>query len=257
MLMAVDIGNTQINVGIFDGNNLLFHNRFSTDSKKTEDEFAAMLLYLLSRKGITSDNIKMLIISSVVPNITLMFRRFSKYYLNLEPMIVDVGIKTGIMLRFENPKEIGADRIVNAVAVDGYFGVPAIVVDFGTATTFDIINENREYIGGIITPGIELTANMLHIKTAKLPEVEITKVDRVVGKNTINSIKSGIYFGYLSMIDGIIDRIIEEQHFNRHELKVVATGGLGDIFLGASKYIKIYEPFLTLNGLRLIYEKNL
>ena len=170
---------------------------------------------------------------------------------------MDVGIKTGIVLRFENPKEIGADRIVNAVAVDKYFGVPAVVVDFGTATTFVVINENREYIGGIITPGIEITANILHIKTAKLPEVEITKVNTIVGKNTINSIKSGIYYGYLAMIDGIIDRVIVEQKFDTNVLKVVATGGLGDIFLGESKYLKVYEPFLTLNGLRLIYEKNL
>lgn len=257
MLMAVDIGNTQITVGVFDKEKLIFHNRFSSDNRRTEDELAAMILYLLAMKNIKSDSIKMLILSSVVPSITIMFRRFSKRYLNIEPIVVDVGIKTGIVLRFENPKEIGADRIVNAVAVDKYFGVPAVVVDFGTATTFDVINENREYIGGIITPGIEITANILHIKTAKLPEVEITKVNTIVGKNTINSIKSGIYYGYLAMIDGIIDRVIVEQKFDTNVLKVVATGGLGDIFLGESKYLKVYEPFLTLNGLRLIYEKNL
>ena len=135
--------------------------------------------------------------------------------------------------------------------------MPAIVVDFGTATTFDIINEKREYIGGIITPGIEITANILHLKTAKLPEVEISKISTIVGKNTINSIRSGIYYGYLSMIDGIINRIIDEQKFDENILKVVATGGLGDIFLDDSKYMKIYDPYLTLNGLRLIYEKNI
>jgi type III pantothenate kinase len=256
MLMAVDVGNTHITLGIFDGELLIFYNRFSTDSKRTEDEFAAMLLYLLSVESINHKNIKMLIISSVVPSITVMFKRFSMRYLSIEPIIVDVGIKTGIILRFENPKEIGADRIVNAVAVDRYFGVPAIVVDFGTATTFDIINEKREYIGGVITPGIEIMAIALHLKTAKLPEVEISKIDTIVGKNTINSIKSGIYYGYLSMIDGIIDRIIDEQKFDTTILKVVATVGLGDIFLNDSKHMKIYDPYLTLNGLRLIYEKN-
>lgn len=257
MLMAVDVGNTQITLGIFDGERLVFYNRFSSDSKRTEDEFAAILLYLLSIKGIKQEDIRMLIISSVVPSITVMFRRFSMRYLNVEPIVVDVGIKTGIVLRFENPKEIGADRIVNAVAVDRYFGVPAIVVDFGTATTFDIINEKREYIGGVITPGIEMTASILHLKTAKLPEVEISKISTIVGKNTINSIRSGIYYGYLSMIDGIINRIIEEQQFDENILKIVATGGLGHIFLDDSKYMKIYDPYLTLKGLMLIYEKNI
>jgi type III pantothenate kinase len=154
MLLAIDVGNTHITIGVFRGEDLIFNKRFSSDNKMTEDEFASKLLYLLSIQGIKQQEINNFIISSVVPNITLMLKRFSKNYLNMDPVVVDVEIKTDIVLKFDNPKEIGADRIVNAVAVDKYFGIPAIVVDFGTATTFDIINAKREYIGGIITPGI-------------------------------------------------------------------------------------------------------
>lgn len=257
MIFAVDIGNTNIVNGIFDKKgNLLGSCRLTTESMRTTDEYAATIMLLLKNRGVDIDQINGMIISSVVPPLVYTFSKMAKKYFNVEPLIVGPGIKTGVPVKFENPKEIGADRIVNAAAVIKYYSSPCILVDFGTATTFDVINSRGEYIGGLISPGIKLSVNALHSKTAKLPEIEIEKCGKVVGSSTTSSMKSGIYFGYLSMIDGVIQRIIDEQ-FSGEKINVIATGGLGSIFLEESVYINKYEPNLTLFGLRAIYEKNL
>jgi len=255
MIFAVDIGNTNIVIGVFDKDDIIFNSRLATDYQKTTDEYAAIIMLLLKNSGIEPSNIRGVIISSVVPQLVYTFSKFARKYLYKEPLIVGPGLKTGVPIKLENPKEVGSDRIVNAAAVIKYHRYPAIIIDFGTATTFDVINENGEYIGGVICPGVKLSATILHQKTAKLPEVEIEKCDKVVGTNTINSIKSGIFYGYLSLVDGIIERIIEEK-FKNMDPCIIATGGLGSVFMGESKYIKKYDPNLTLIGLKVIYEKN-
>jgi len=256
MIFAVDIGNTNIVFGIFDKQGNLSGNcRLTTESMRTTDEYAATIMLLLKNRGIDFDQLSGMVISSVVPPLVYTFMKLARKYFEVEPIVVGPGIKTGVPIKFENPKEVGADRIVNAAAAIKYFKAPCIIVDFGTATTFDVVNRKGEYIGGVISPGIKLSVNALHSKTAKLPEIEIEKCSKVVGNSTTSSMQSGVYFGYLSMIDGIIEKIINEQ-FEGSNVMVVATGGLGSIYMGESKYIQEYEPNLTLYGLRLIYEKN-
>ncbi|WP_265821464.1 type III pantothenate kinase [Geovibrio ferrireducens] len=256
MILAVDIGNTNIVLGIFEGESIRCSFRLHTDTQRTTDEYASTIMLLLKNRGIEVKDIRGVIISSVVPQLIYSFTKFSMKYMSLEPMVIAPGVKTGMPIRYENPKEVGADRIVNSVAGREKFGAPLIVVDFGTATTFDVVNAKGEYVGGVICPGVKLSAGILHSKTAKLPEIEIEKVEKVVGKNTIHSLQSGIYYGYLSMLDGLLERIMTEE-FGRCDITVVATGGLGSIFSKDSKYIEHYDPDLTLTGLRLIYEKNL
>ena len=257
MIFAVDIGNTNIVIGVYDKEKkLISHCRISADSSKTTDEYAATIMLLLENKNIFIKDISGVVISSVVPQLVYTFSKLSTKYFDVEPIVIGPGVKTGLPIKLENPKEVGADRIVNATAAIHFYGIPCIVVDFGTATTFDVINSKGEYVGGVIAPGVKLSSSILHSKTAKLPEVEINKCDHIVGKNTISSIQSGIYFGYLSLIDGILERIINEENFDEKKLHIVATGGLGSVFVEDSKYLSIYEAYLTLNGLRVLYEKN-
>ncbi|ADD68012.1 putative transcriptional acitvator, Baf family [Denitrovibrio acetiphilus DSM 12809] len=256
MIFAVDIGNTNVVIGVFDGDKIKTSYRVQADTMRTTDEYASTLLRLMESEGISKSDITGVIISSVVPRLIYTFSKLSKKYLNKEPLVIAPGIKTGVSIKMENPKEVGADRIVNAVAAKQLYGYPAIVVDFGTATTFDVIDSNGDYIGGVICPGVKLSSQILHSNTAKLPEVEIEKVNTVIGKNTIHSIQSGIYYGYLAMLDGILERIIAEE-FKGMDVNVISTGGLGSIFTGECAYIQSYAPNLTLDGLRLIYEKNL
>lgn len=256
MIFAVDIGNTNIVFGIFNTKGELVGNcRLTTESMRTTDEYAATIMLLLKNRGIDFDQLSGMVISSVVPPLVYTFSKLARKYFDIDPIVVGPGIKTGVPIKFENPKEVGADRIVNAAAAIKYYKAPCIVVDFGTATTFDVVNGKGEYIGGVISPGIKLSVNALHSKTAKLPDIEIEKCKKVVGNTTISSMQSGVYFGYLSLIDGIIKKIIDEQ-FESRPTKAIATGGLGSIYIGESQYIQEYEPHLTLYGLRLIYEKN-
>lgn len=255
MIFAVDIGNTNVVIGVFEGGVIRSNFRVQSNTMRTTDEYASTLMRLMESEGIKISDISGVIIASVVPRLIYTFSKLSRKYLNIDPLVIAPGIKTGISIKMENPKEVGADRIVNAVAAKHFVGYPAIVVDFGTATTFDVVDAKGDYIGGVICPGIKLSSQILHSNTAKLPEVEIEKVDSVIGKNTIHSIQSGIYYGYLAMVDGIIKRIIEEE-FEGVDVHVLSTGGLGSVFTGESAYISRYEPNLTLNGLKLIYEKN-
>lgn len=257
MILAIDIGNSNIVFGIYDGENLVYQFRVRSEHTKTTDEYASSILYLIERNGIDIKNILGVVISSVVPTIGFTIDRFVRKYLGVAPMEVGAkNVKTGINIKMDNPAEVGADRIVNAAAAVDRFGAPCVIIDFGTATTFDVVNRLGEYIGGVICPGVMLSAEALHSNTAKLPEVSVAKPKYVVGKNTIHSMQSGIFYGYLSLINGLLDKITVEEFKSEEGVNVIVTGGLGSMFFKEIKYKAVYEPSLTLYGLKIIYEKN-
>ena len=253
MLFAVDVGNTNITVGLFDGKELVKQFRMITKTSRTSDEYGVYFRQWLSINGFDDTNISDVIISSVVPNIMhSLTSGFIKYF-NVNPLIVAPGIKSGIRLAIPNPKELGADRLVDAVAAYELYGGPVIVVDFGTATTHDLVLGDGTFSAGVTSPGIRLAANALWTGTAKLPEVEIKKVDTVLGKDTVSSMQAGIYYGYVGQTEYIINKMKEESGLDG--IKVVATGGLGKLISDATDAIDIYDPELTLHGLRIIHDK--
>lgn len=254
MLLVIDIGNTNITFGIFKGTNLTRHWRLPTDKHKTVDAYAIDFCNIFFFSNIQRENIKGIIISSVVPPLEYTLTSMCKKYFNIDPMVVSPGIKTGISIQIENPKELGADRIVNAVAAYAKVNQSVIVVDFGTATTFDCITEKGIYKGGVIAPGLLISLEALVNNTSKLPTVDIKFLNKVVANNTVNAIQSGIFFGYIGLVEGIIKRIKEEQGFNS---KVIATGGIANLISSEVSEIDDVDEFLTLRGLRIIYQKNL
>jgi len=257
MILVLDIGNTNICLGLYKGDNLVFNIRLQSDKLMTADEYAAVIMPLLTIYKIDHRLIKAVMVSSVVPLLSSTIGRFSRRYLNLEPLVVNQNISSGITIKMDNPLEVGADRLVNTVATKSKYGYPSIVVDFGTATTFDVISISGDYIGGIIAPGVKLSIANLHQKTAMLPEVEIIKPTTVIGTTTTKAIQSGIYYGYLDLVNGLIDRIItEEFHDYAGEVNIVLTGGLSNIFIDNIKHKSTYEPNLTLFGLKLIYDRS-
>lgn len=253
MLFAIDVGNTNITIGLFDKDKLLKQFRMITKNKKTSDEYGVFLGELLSLNGYKMSDITDVIIASVVPDVMHSLTSGIIKYFDVNPVIVAPGIKTGIKLAVPNPKELGADRIVDAVAAYELYGGPAIVIDFGTATTHDLILEDGSLYAGVTSPGIRLAANALWTGTAKLPEVEIKKVDKILGRDTVSSMQAGIYYGYVGQTEYIIKKMKEESGIKN--LKVIATGGLGKIISDSTDTIDVYNPELTLQGLRLIYEK--
>lgn len=253
MLFAVDVGNTNITVGLFDGKKLVKQFRMITQTSRTSDEYGVFLRQWLSINGIDDKEIKAVIISSVVPNIMHSLTSGIIKYFDVKPLIVAPGIKSGIRLAIPNPKELGADRLVDAVAAYEIYGGPVIVVDFGTATTHDLVLEDGTFFAGVTSPGIRLSANALWTGTAKLPEVEIKKVDTVLGKDTVSSMQAGIYYGYIGQTQYIVNEMKRESGLEG--IKVVATGGLGKLISEATDAIDIYDPELTLHGLRIIYDK--
>jgi type III pantothenate kinase len=253
MLIVVDIGNTHTAFGLFDGDALRFDWRAETRSERTGDELAAILRGVFELEGLDLRQIDAAIISSVVPPATLPMERLFARYFKLAPLVVGPGMKTGMPVLYENPRDLGADRIVNAVAAYARFPQGAIVVDFGTATTLDVVTARGEYAGGIITPGLLISADALYRATAKLPRVEIARPKAVVGTNTVASIQSGLVFGYAGMIDTLVGRIRAEVAY---EPRVVATGGLGALVARESSTIDEYDDLLTLRGLKLLYERN-
>lgn len=257
MILTVDIGNTNTVFGVFNNKKLECKFRIQSIHDKTTDEYAILLLSLLESNHLKPSSITGAVISSVVPQLQFTFSRMLKKYLKVDPLIVGSKTKTGIDLKVDNPKELGADRIANSVAGVEKFGSPCIIIDFGTATTFDIIDISGSYIGGVICPGIMLASKMLRTNTAQLPEVSIKKPLSVVGKNTIHHIQSGIYFGYLEMINGLLKRIIKEQFLDVKNINIVVTGGLGYDMSKDMDEKSVYEPNLTLEGLVYIYYKNL
>lgn len=254
MFLAIDIGNSSIVTGVYVNEKRTDIFRFATTQTKTSDEYAMALHSFFQFKGYSFSNVSGVVISSVVPTIMHRFRKMCRDYFQLEPVIVGPGVKTGLNIQYDNPKEVGADRISNAVAALALYGAPCIIVDIGTATTFCYIDEHFRYKGGAIAPGAALSAEALTTKASKLPQVELERPQSVIGKTTLSSIHSGTYYGYLSMIDGMIVRIKKEQ--NQSNVKVIATGGLVQLYAGESEQIDFVEPELTLKGLKLIYDKN-
>ncbi len=254
MLLTLYIGNTNMVIGIYKGTELLEHWRLETKKERTSDEFGILIKELFQFAKLNFEDIKGVVISSVVPTLEFAMERMCDRYLKMKPMWVTPQIKTPIKIKLDNPREIGADRIVNAVAGFKKYGGPLIIVDFGTATTFDYISAKAEYCGGMIAPGISISNEALFEKAAKLPHVEIKKPSRAIARNTIESMQAGIYFGYIGMVDEIIRRMIEES--KEKKVMVIATGGFTSLIVPESKRIKKVDPFLTLEGMRLIWEKN-
>jgi len=253
MILVIDVGNTHTVVGVYDDKKLLSHWRISTDLNKTEDEYGMLVKNLLSNSNLSLSDIKSVVISCVVPPVSWIVKKMSLDYFKVSALIVGPGVKTGICIKTDNPKEVGADRIVNAIAAYKLYGGPVIIVDFGTATTFCAVNADGVYLGGAIAPGLEISAEALVEKTAKLPKVELTKPKHSIGSNTITAMQSGIFFGYLGLTNELIRRFKIELG---EDSVVVATGGQAELIGNESKLIDKVNPLLTLEGLHLIYEMN-
>ncbi len=254
MILVVDIGNTNIVLGIYHNRELVHHFRLSTARHSTVDEFGVMIFNLFRMSDISAKEIEGVIISSVVPPLVNIFEEMCQKFIHKIPLVVGPGIKTGLNLRYENPREVGADRIVNAVAAVHQYKGPLVVVDFGTATTFDCIDAKGNYLGGAIVPGIGIATEALYQRASKLPRIELEKPKKVIGRNTIHAMQAGIIFGYAGQVDGIVERIKVEME--APNLKVVATGGLAELIASETKCIQEVNSMLTLEGLRLIYERN-
>ncbi|EFK94011.1 pantothenate kinase, type III [Finegoldia magna SY403409CC001050417] len=256
ILLVIDIGNTNIVLGIFKDDELIFEWRISTDLHKTSDEYALTLRQALEYSNVKKSDVKEAIIGSVVPNLMPTIPKAVKKYLGIEPLIVDEKIKTGIVNKYASPKEVGVDRIINAVSACKKYSTPVIIVDIGTAITFDYISENKEYLGGAIAPGIAISSEALFMKTAKLPKIEIEMPDNVIGDSTVKSMQSGVVFGFIGLIDYIIEKILEEKHKTKDEVTIIATGGFSYLIAKQSKYITIIDKLITLDGLKIINDLN-
>lgn len=253
MIFVIDVGNTNTVIGIYEGDTLKYHWRIETNRNKTDDEYGMIIKSLLLHEGLSFGQFDGIIISSVVPPIMFALEGMCKKYFGVKPLVVGPGIKTGLDIKYENPREVGADRIVNAVAGIHEFGSPLIIVDFGTATTYCYINEDKQYMGGAIAPGINISTEALYSRASKLPRIEITRPEGIIGKNTVAAMQSGILYGYVGQVEGIVSRIKAQ---SKIEPLVIATGGLATLIASESTAIDIVEPFLTLKGLQLIYKRN-
>lgn len=253
MLLCVDIGNTNTVLGLYRGPELLTHWRVMTDLRKMPDEYGILLLSFLARDGISPQEIDGIALASVAPPMTDVFLEMLDEYLGIEPLVVGAGIKTGVPVRYDAPRDVGADRIVNAVAGYRTYGGPACIVDFGTATTFDAISVRGEYLGGAIAPGIQVAAEALFQRTAKLPRIDLQRPQHAIGTNTVEAMRSGILFGYVGLVEGMVARFRMELG---PDMRVIATGGLAEAIARETKVIESVDPWLTLKGLRLIYELN-
>ncbi|MFA7078718.1 MAG: type III pantothenate kinase [Syntrophomonas sp.] len=253
MILVFDVGNTNIVIGVYEKENLLNHWRVRTDTMRTSDEYGMMLVGLFKHYQLLMQSVNSIIISSVVPTLMMELEAMSQCYFNCKPLVVGPGIKTGLAIKYDNPREVGADRVVNAVAALNKYGGPLIIVDFGTATTFCVVNEAGEYLGGAIAPGIRIATDALVNRASKLPRVELTVPKSVIGKNTIMSMQVGIMYGFVGQVEGIINRMKKEIGGTP---RVIATGGLAHIIARETTAIDVIDDFLTLEGLRLIYEIN-
>ena len=253
MLLVIDVGNTNIVLGIFKDQELVDHWRVSTDRLRTTDEYGVLIRQLFYLNGVNSEEIDAIIISSVVPPVMPTLERMCQRYFGLTPLVIGPGVKTGMDIKYDNPREVGADRIVNAVAAYEKFGGPVIIIDFGTATTFCAVDKKGTYLGGAICPGIGISTDALVQRTAKLPRIEVVQAEKVICRNTVESMQAGVFYGFVGQVDGIVTRMRRELGC---KAKVVATGGLAVIVAPATDAIDVVEPMLTLEGLKIIYDRN-
>ncbi len=253
MLLTIDIGNTNLTIGLYEGQTLAWHWRLATDHARMPDEYGLQLLGLLTHAGHSPADLKGIVLASVVPNLTGRVTQACHEYLKTEPLVVDAGVKTGVRIRYEDPRAVGADRVADAVAVMHLYGSPACIIDFGTATTFNALTKEGDYLGGAITAGVNLAAEALFTRAAKLPRIDLQRPPSVIGRNTVHAMQSGLHFGYVSMVEGMVERFRAELG---QEMKVIATGGLAEIVAKETKVIQHIVPWLTLDGLRIIWELN-
>ena len=254
MILTLDIGNTNIKTALFEGMEMVQYWRVSTDRNMSSDEYGILLMNLFAHKHISPDQVNGIMISSVVPQINFTIEHMCRTYFNQEPRIIGPGVKTGINIKYENPRELGSDRIANAVAAYELYGGPCITIDFGTATSFGVISEKGEFLGGAICPGLKLAAEALTERAAKLPRFELSKPDSVIGRTTVSNMQAGIVYGYIGQINYLVERMKKE--LGAPEAKVIATGGLAVLVAGESNVIDVMDGLLTLKGLCLIHQKN-
>ncbi|MCY9787371.1 type III pantothenate kinase [Nocardiopsis sp. EMB25] len=258
MLLAIDVGNSETVFGLFQGDDLLEHWRVGTETRRTADEWAVVLRGLIdgSTLGAPAD-IEGIALCCSVPSVQHEMRdMFRRHFGDVPAVIVEPGVKTGVPIRMDNPKEVGSDRIINALAASHLYGGPAVVVDFGTATTFDAVSAKGEYVGGAIAPGIDISVDALSRRGAQLHMVEIVKPRAAIAKNTTEALRSGIVFGFAGQVDGIVDRMVAELTDAPDDVTVVATGGLASVVVGECETVDVHDPWLTLIGLRLVFERN-
>ena len=252
-LLAIDIGNTNIVLGLYEGKRLAAQWRIATDHARMPDEYAMLLFDLFARSGQDPDSVQGIVLASVVPPLAGTFVEVSERYFGQRPLVVDAGVRTGVRIRYDSPRDVGADRVVNAVAAFRIYGGPACVVDFGTATTFDAISAEGDYLGGAIAPGLRMAAEALFARTAKLPRIDIARPPRAIGTNTVHAMQSGLLFGYVGLVEGMVARFREELG---PDMRVIATGGLAPLIAAETDVIEVVDQELTLKGLRMIWEMN-
>lgn len=254
-LFTIDIGNTNITFGVYNtaNNELTHHWRIKTDHGRMADEYGIIILGLMRHEGLQFEQIQGVALASVVPPLTQVFVKMIRRYMRQEPLVVEAGVKTGVKIRYDSPRDVGADRIVDAAAVYQMYGGPACIVDFGTATTFDAISRHGEYLGGAIAPGIGIAAEALASRTSKLPRVDLVRPPKAVGTNTVNAIQSGLIFGYVGLVEGMVTRFRQELG---EDMRVIGTGGLAETIAHETEVIEVVNPWLTLEGLRIIWEMN-
>jgi type III pantothenate kinase len=254
MLLTIDIGNTNITFGVYDDSQMLqYHWRIKTDHDRMPDEYGIIMLGLMRHEGLNFKQIKGVAMASVVPPLTQVFEEMVQRFVKQSPLVVGTGVKTGVQIRYDSPRDVGADRIVDAAAAYKLYGGPACIIDFGTGTTFDAVSEKGEYLGGAIAPGISIAAEALFSRTSKLPRVDLVRPPRAIGTNTIHAMQSGLIFGYVGLVEGMVTRFRAELGQN---MRVIGTGGLAETIARETAVIEVVNPWLTLEGLRLIWEMN-